>query len=95
VNAALGNPGPDITVVVETSFKHFITKEYQDWLATSPYGRSRAAYMVHSVPEGEMKRLTLSLRERAGYLFVTSASTGFYESFGSSWTGFVDTMAQS
>ncbi|CAE7175763.1 Spherulin4 domain containing protein [Pyrenophora teres f. teres] len=94
VNAALSNPGPDITVVVETSFKHFMTREYQEWLATSPYGRLRAAYMVHSVPEGEVKRLTLSLRERAGYLFITSASAGFYESFGSSWTGFVDTMAE-
>ncbi|RMZ70609.1 cell surface [Pyrenophora seminiperda CCB06] len=94
VHAALGKPGPDITVVVETSFKHFMTKEYQKWLATSPYGRSRTAYMVHSVPEKEMKKLTLSLREKAGYLFVTSASSGFYESFGSSWAAFVDTMAK-
>ncbi|USP76102.1 hypothetical protein yc1106_03376 [Curvularia clavata] len=94
VNAGLAKPGPDITVVVETSYQHFVTKDYQEWLATSPYDRSRAAYMVHSVPEHEVEGLTRALKKRAEYLFVTSATTGFYEKFGPSWVRFVQVMAE-
>jgi hypothetical protein len=80
--------------VVETSYQHFVTKEYQEWLATSPYDRSRAAYMVHSVPEHEVEGLTRALKKRAEYLFVTSATSEFYERFGPSWMKFVQVMAE-
>ena len=84
-----------MTVVVETSYDQFVTKNYQKWLATSPYDRSRSAYMVHSVPEREVEALTRVLRERAEYLFVTSATRNFYESFRESWEKFVAVMADS
>jgi hypothetical protein len=93
VNKELATPGPDITVVVETSYAHFVTREYQEWLATSPYERSRTCYMLHSVPDQEVESLTKSLRDRAEYLLVTSATERFYESFGPSWQGFVAAMA--
>lgn len=70
-----------------------MTKEYRDWLATSPYERSRTCYMVHSVPDEKVEELTRALQERAEYLFVTSAVERFYESFGSSWRVFVKAMA--
>lgn len=94
VNAGLAAPGPDITVIVETSYEHFMSKEYRDWLATSPYDRSRTAYMVHSVPEAEVEPLTKALRTRAEYLFVTSATCEFYEKFGTSWMRFVAAMVE-
>lgn len=94
VNKGLAAPGPDVTVVVETSYAHFVSKEYQEWLATSPYGRERAAYMVHSVPEQEVEGLTRALRKKAAYLFVTSAASEFYEKFGDSWDKFVAVMAE-
>jgi hypothetical protein len=50
--------------------------------------------MVHSVPEEEVAKLTKGLRERAGYLFVTSATANFYGSFGGSWEEFVAVMAE-
>jgi hypothetical protein len=94
VASKLASPGPDITVVVETSYEHFVSEEYQDWLATSPYGRSRSAYMVHSVPEEEVAGLTMALRERTEYLFVTSKTANFYEGFGESWEMFVRAMVE-
>lgn len=94
VNAELASPGPDITVVVETSYEHFVTEDYQEWLATSPYDRPRSCYMVHSVPEEEVESLTAALRERAEYLFVTCANVNFYESFGPSWERFVAVLAR-
>lgn len=93
VNAELACPGPDITVVVETSYEHFTTNEYQEWLSTSPYNHSRSCYIVHSVPQGEVECFTKALRERAEYLFVTSATTCFYESWGPSWEAFIAAVA--
>lgn len=93
VHAKLAAPGPDVTVVVETSYAEFVKKEYQEWLKTSPYGRSRSCYMVHSVPEGLVAGLTRALRERAEYLFVTSETIEFYSKWAVSWESFVAAVA--
>lgn len=95
VHPQLAVPGPDITVVVETSYEDFLTQEHQDWLATSPYDRSRSCYMVHSVPDKEVENLTAELCKQAKYLFITSATENFYGSFGSSWVRFIGAMAES
>jgi hypothetical protein len=82
-------------VVVETSYAQFDTQDYQEWLATSPYDRSRTCYMLHSVPDSRVKELTTALRKKAKYLFVTSAASKFYETFSeSSWEDFVASMAK-
>jgi hypothetical protein len=94
VSAELAAPGPEITVVVETSYEEFITEDYQQWLATSPYERPRTAYIVHSVPQEHVKALTRALRKRAEYLFVTSAFCDFYQSFAGSWLDFVASLAE-
>jgi hypothetical protein len=94
VNKELASPGPDITVVVETSYAQFVTKDHEKWLATSPYDRSRTCHMLHSVPEEKVEDLTILLRKKAAYLFITSSTANFYESFhGSSWVKFVAAMA--
>jgi hypothetical protein len=93
VSAELATPGPEITVVVETAYREFVTEDYQNWLSTSPYKRSRTAYMVHSVPQENVKALTRRLRERAEYLFLTSVSRDFYGSFSESWPEFVASLA--
>jgi hypothetical protein len=95
VNSQLATPGPAITVVVETSYGQFVTEEYQEWLATSPYDRSRTCYMLHSVPVEELEAVTTALKERAEYLFVTCATAMFYESFDVPiWRKFVAVMAE-
>ena len=78
---------------METSYSHFVTKEYQEWLATSPYERSRTCYMLHSVPQDMVAELTATLCDRAGYLFITSATEKFYEGFSESWEVFISAMA--
>lgn len=94
VNKELAFPGPDITVVVETSYEEYVKPDYQEWLMTSPYDRSRTCYMLYAVPAEKMRSVTAELRGQAEYLFLTSATAGFYESFdGKSWEPFVDAMA--
>ncbi|KAF2010103.1 hypothetical protein BU24DRAFT_444743 [Aaosphaeria arxii CBS 175.79] len=94
VDATLAQPGPDLTTVVEDSFANYRTDDYQRWLATSPYNRTRSSYMVHSVPKCEVSALTHELRDRAEYLFVTDLTQAFYESFGPSWAEFVAAVAR-
>jgi hypothetical protein len=51
--------------------------------------------MLHSVPVEEIEDLTVALKSRAEYLFVTSARANFYERFESPiWQKFVAIMAE-
>ncbi|KAF2027694.1 hypothetical protein EK21DRAFT_102390 [Setomelanomma holmii] len=94
VSKQLASPGPDITVVVETSYDEFVKSDYQNWLKMSTYDRSRTCYMLYSVPQEKIQSLTAELSDKAKYLFLTSATTGVYESFnGPSWEPFVAAMA--
>ncbi|KAF2473726.1 uncharacterized protein BDR25DRAFT_256563 [Lindgomyces ingoldianus] len=92
VDARLANPGPDVTAVVEVAHSTYQTPEYQQWLSTSSYDRSRTCYIIHSVQAEDVKRLAYGLRERAAYLFVTDLSENYYQSFGSSWKHFVEAI---
>jgi hypothetical protein len=93
VDHRLADPGPDITTVVEEAYEKYRSSEYQKWLATSPYDRSRSSFMVHSVPIEKVRQLTRDLRERAKYVFVTDLKYDYYQSFGHSWNEFVTAMA--
>lgn len=86
-------PGPDVSTVFEQSYENFRTEEHQGWLETSPYGRERSSYMVHSVPEGEVERFSYELRGRAKYLFVTDLEVDYYHSMGKGWDRFVKGLA--
>ncbi|ORY16990.1 Spherulation-specific family 4 [Clohesyomyces aquaticus] len=94
VDARLAAPGPDITTVAEVAHSVFRTPEYQEWLSTSCYERSRTSYIVHGVPAVDMSDFTHELRQRAAYLFVTSLGENYYSSFGSCWPGFVESLGR-
>lgn len=93
VDRRLADPGPDITTVVEEAYARYQTPEYQQWMSTSPYDRSRSSFMVHTVPIKQVHLLICELRHRAGYLFVTDLTANYYQSFGTSWDIFVAAMA--
>lgn len=81
-----------MTAVVEEGYASFRTKASQEWLATCPYDRDRCAYILHSVPSCDVKRLAQELRHRAEYLFITDLQKDVYCRFGPSWTDFIDGM---
>jgi hypothetical protein len=70
-----------------------MTQEAQNWLATSPYDRTRSAFMINSVPIDKIEHLTLALLGRAQYLFLSDLKENFYEGFGESWEAFVKAMS--
>lgn len=91
VHAGLAEPGPDLTTIIEEAWPSYQTKEYQDWLATSPYDRTRTCAMMNAVPKDDVPEVTRMMRDRADFLFVTDLEENFYESFGASWDSFVET----
>lgn len=82
-----------MTVIFENSFVHF--QQRQDDLAMLSGSRSSYSLMVHSVPGGEdLGRFVRRISHRAEYLFLTTATEGYYEHFGDSWAKFVSVMAR-
>ncbi|KAL4971572.1 Spherulation-specific family 4 [Aspergillus desertorum] len=76
----------DVTFVCEESYARFQSDEVQNWLASHPFDRDRAGYMISGVPVTELAQLVRELRTRAAWLFVTDVKENFYECFGGSWT---------
>ncbi|KAL3476617.1 Spherulation-specific family 4 [Aspergillus californicus] len=83
----------DLSFVCEEPYERFRSDEVQKWLALHPVDRTSAGYMVSNVPLDELHAVVRDLRHRSAYLFVTEIAEDFYESFGSSWHGFMQAMA--
>merc|ERR1711977_487590 len=84
------NPGPDLTTVFETEYKHFKDREVQQRLTNLlRYDRDRCSYMVLSVPKEEVPELVKELKRRAKYVFVSESKRGWYEKFGEGWPRFI------
>lgn len=85
---------PDVTVVFEESSALWHETASQARLAELlRYNRDSCSYMIHSVPEYLIRMVTMDLRHRGGYLFVTELRDRYYESFGKTWGEFVSAMA--
>jgi hypothetical protein len=86
---------PDVTAVFEQSYGEYI--EPCEWLrnrmAAFQLSRERTAYVVNCVPLDQVQRLTDELRHKAGHIFVTDLSEGFYCKPDRSWEVFVRAMA--
>lgn len=86
--------GPDITVVFEESSALWHKTTSQARLAELlRCNRESCSYMIHSVPEYLIRMVTMDLRNRGGYLFVTELRDRYYESFGKTWEDFISAMA--
>jgi hypothetical protein len=88
------NPGPDVTTVLEESYKNFQSTSgaLEVKLASLQYDRRKCSYIVHSVPRDIIKELVQQLRRRAEYVFVTDLCENYYERFGPSWVEFIEAM---
>ena len=88
------SPGPDLTTVFETEYKHFKDREVQQRLTNLlRYDRDRCSYMVLSVPKDEVPELVKELKRRAKYVFVSESKRGWYEKFGDGWPRFIEAVA--
>ena len=84
---------PDITTVFESSHALWLDMEVQKRLSELlRHQRRQCCYMVHSVPLDLVMDVTMVLRERGMYVFVTDLCEHYYETFGKSWEVFVETM---
>lgn len=84
----------DTTVVFEESYQSFQLKETE--LAGLSQERSRNSYLIHSLPSSmskeDLRALLAKASQTAGFLFVTNLDHNYFESFGSSWSTFINAM---
>ncbi|OJJ45020.1 hypothetical protein ASPZODRAFT_70711 [Penicilliopsis zonata CBS 506.65] len=102
-NMVIHNPGTipssefsttaNVTVVAEISYSKYLDTKSE--LAAMPSDRSKYAYLLHSMPSMTVQKLHSfldTLDRRAEYLFVTTLSSNYYESFGPDLALFCDAM---
>lgn len=80
---------PDLVVIFEGPYSDWQKDAIQERMTRlSKYDRSQCCYIVHSVPQENLKQLFAETRVRGSHLYVTDLTEKFYESFGKSWTRF-------
>lgn len=92
-DARYNDSNTDITVVFEDSYQAYQTKEAS--LQALPKDREGYAYMLHSVPtqsESSLKKFVDQLSLRAEFLFLTTLTQNYYESFDPRWANFTDVV---
>jgi len=91
-DSRLTDPSTDVTVVFEQAYRQYKTMKTN--LESLPQNRTKYSYIVHSLPQNmdkkDLRNYVNDLSKHAKYLFVTSLSQGYYQSFGDSWKTFID-----
>jgi hypothetical protein len=76
--------------VVEESFAQYQSEALQERLSSLlTYERDKCAFIIHSVPRGEIMGLVKELRYRGKYLFVTELCENYFTHFGATWADFI------
>lgn len=89
----LASPGiVDIIVTCEEPFERYTSQQVQQRLVDYPYHRARVAHQVSGVPYNCIRTIAHEMRQKAAYVFATSLTEAFYESFGECWESFVDAL---
>ncbi|KAG8407891.1 hypothetical protein J3458_020201 [Metarhizium acridum] len=89
-DARFNSSDVDITVVFEETFAKW--QDRSTSLAALPKTRGAYSIMVNTVPamnNGTMGQFVNSLSDLAKYVFITSLSVDFYNSFANDWLDFV------
>ncbi|KAJ6115378.1 hypothetical protein N7486_001156 [Penicillium sp. IBT 16267x] len=85
----------DITVVFEQSYDYYLTQEKVLANTLSASNRGNYSYMLNSVPtmtNNTLKNFVDDLSRWAAYLFLTTLTSNYYESFGSGLDEFCDAV---
>jgi hypothetical protein len=82
----------DVIVTCEEPYKQYsgevTTKRLSDYF----YHRARSAYQISGVPKERIREVARELRRKGAYIFATSLTEDFYESFGECWSDFCTAM---
>lgn len=90
-DAVFDDPNTDVTVVFEGNDTLWEVQQSQ-----INEQRTGNCIMLHSLPEkaeSELENFVHELASKAQYLFLTSNTVDYYESFGSDWANFTEAVA--
>jgi hypothetical protein len=79
-------------ITCEEPYEKYSGDETQKRLAEYFVHRARSGYQISAVPKGQIREVTRALRQKSAYVFATSLTDDFYESFGECWKEFVAAM---
>lgn len=81
--------GPDVVIIFEGPYSDWQQDAIQERMSElSSYDRSQCCHVVHSVPDTDLEQLFGETQSRGTYLYLTSLTEKFYESFDNSWRKF-------
>jgi len=92
-DAGYNDTNTDITVVFEESYPAYQAKHAS--LESLPANRSAYSFMINSVPimdVDNLRQFVDKLSQLAEFLFITSNTEDFYESFGRQWDNFTSVI---
>jgi hypothetical protein len=90
-DARFNDSNTDITVVYEGSYSGYLDRQAD--ITSLPGDRSQYSYLLHSVPvNNELRKSVYLMGQHAQFLFLTSLTEDYYESFGAYWERIVDVM---
>lgn len=89
----LSKCGQDITVIFEQSYARMNSASLEEQCAQSNYDRTKACYMIHSIPRADISMATREARLRGEHVFATVLNEKYYESFGNAFDDFITAMA--
>lgn len=85
------DPNTDVTVVFEGSYSEYLAQMAE--LASLAGDRSQYSYLLHSVPiNKDLRKYVGSMSQHAQFLFLTSLTEDYYESFGLHWDEVMDVI---
>jgi hypothetical protein len=96
-NANITNNVTDTQVIFEGAYSDVPSQDtMKAKLDILSNDRSRFTYVVHSMPSNvkqpDLRKLVQDAARNAAFLFVTDLTEDYYESFGSRWKDFVDSV---
>lgn len=82
----------DVIITCEEPYERYASDQVRDRLREYFVDRTRAGHQISNVPLDRIYDVTKQLRHEVGFVFATSLSQDFYESFGECWQQFVAAM---
>ncbi|KAH8646113.1 spherulin 4-like cell surface protein [Xylariales sp. PMI_506] len=90
-DSAYQGPNTDFTFIFEHDYETWVESQ-EAVVAALPADRTQYGIMMYAVPEfssGDMSAFVDSLSNLAQYIFTTSLTVNYYESFSSDWLNFI------
>lgn len=93
VDSRLNDSNTDVTIVFEGAYSSFL--DQQNNLTALNIDRTKKSYVIHGTPSwdaSDLQGFIGAISKQSDWLFTTTLTQDYYESFGPDWNEFVANM---